>query len=402
MKLNRFIYICVLIASLITLYYYGGRIPYTLFYAFLIAPFVSFIYLFAAGFQFKFSYSTDKDMIIKGDKVKVTVHLENRSFFFLPYVKIVFHGMDMLLKQQPRTKSFSLPPFCKKTLSFEMDCPFRGRYEVGIRHVEFKDFFGIIKLKSKRNSSASIIVHPKVVPLGRFLYKDGLFKESELLSSKHAEDMQTVSDMRKYTYGDSYKKIHWKLTAKANDLIVKNFRQSNRTNIVLLLDLSMNTGSAEQNIIIEDKLIESIAAAANYYLSKSIPVNLVYYLGKTVDIEAGSPQDFNQIYKTLSIVEFKGERKIGSVLEEYLKGRQSRENIVVFTSNMSYDLYEQLRNMKALVNKLALVYISPAVITGSKSGDPDNLISTLPESGIEACEIGLEEETKDTLERVGG
>jgi len=70
------------------------------------------------------------------------------------------------------------------------------------------------------------------------------------------------------------KKIHWKLSSKMNELLVKNFEGSSHASSAILLDLKKSNRSFEENSIIEDMLIEASIAVIYYCLVNWIPIIL--------------------------------------------------------------------------------------------------------------------------------
>ena len=52
--------------------------------------------------------------------------------------------------------------------------------------------------------------------------RDGYLSDSQNISRAGFEDMTSIAGIRKYAIGDVFKKIHWKLTAKMDELMVRN------------------------------------------------------------------------------------------------------------------------------------------------------------------------------------
>src|SRR5690606_38961497 len=138
-------------------------------------------------------------------------------------------------------KSFSVMPFSSKTYTFEVECKYRGYYSIGVERVEITDLLGLINIKYTVREPIYITVYPKIVELERFHIKTNYISESHALLDTKFEDMATISNIRKYAYGDRIKKIHWKLTAKKNELMVKEFQNTTETSLMIVLDLSRNT-----------------------------------------------------------------------------------------------------------------------------------------------------------------
>jgi uncharacterized protein (DUF58 family) len=399
MTKNRILYISLLILSIIYIYLFGGKVPYMMFYLMLILPVFSIAYTYIIYVRFKYCQEIDKNFIIKGDKVKFLFSLHNEDFFLYPYMKIKFCGENTIFANQFQTKSLSLLPFKEKKYSFELECKYRGYYEIGIKSVELEDFLGIVKLIYKNFETKYITVYPKVIYLDRFNLKTNFVSETHSVLNNKFEDMAAISDIRKYALGDSLKKIHWKLTAKNRELMVKNFQSTTETSAIIVLDLHKTLYSDEINIIIEDKILEAAVAVTYFCLSNWIPIKFIYHNDGIVDIPAKTPLDFDGIYKIISKVSFIEKISVADILDVYLKESMNKSNVVIFTSNVDYELYNQIYNAKFSNYEVSLVYVNPAELTGVKNPAAEDIMSSLTETGVDVYNINISYDVKFILER---
>lgn len=399
MKRNRILYLSLLLLSIGFLYFYGGKVPYALFHTVLFLPIVSAAYMVIIFFRFKYKQDIDRKFIMKGEKVNFIFSINNEDIFPYPYIRVIFFGSDSIFEKSFPVKCFSLLPFQEKNFSIELMCKYRGFYEIGIKAIEIEDFLGIIKLRYNINESKYVTVHPKIVFLDNFYIKTNFVSESHVVFNSIHEDMTTVSDIRKYAYGDSFKRIHWKLTAKSRELMVKNFQNTSETNTIIILDLKKNPYTAEQNAMIEDKVIESTVAVTYYCLSNWVPINLVYYNNGIVNIEAKNPLDFDEIYRILSKISFSQTIDLKDIIDVFLREKINKTNIIVFTSNMDYDLYNQIHKTKFSGYELSVAYISPEEAIDVKKPEVDNILTSLPEIGVDIYKVNINDELKAVFER---
>ncbi|HOV27027.1 MAG TPA: DUF58 domain-containing protein [Pseudobacteroides sp.] len=396
---NRVLYACFILSALIFTYFYGGMVPYGFLYIGIIMPVISFLYTLFILLRFKYTQSIDKNFITKGDIVNFNLSIHNEDFFLYPYIRINFCGADTIFKDQFQSKSLSLLPFRDKKYSFELECNYRGNYEIGIKSVQFEDFFGLFRLTYKNTETKYITVYPKIVFLERFDLKTNYMSETKSVLNDRFEDMTTVSDLRKYAYGDSLKKIHWKLTAKTQNLMVKNFQSTTQTSCVVFLDLQKNPYSHEINTIIEDKVLECAISVIYYCLNNWIPLNFVYYKDEIIDTFANSPLDFDKIYKTMTTISFLEKVGLKDLLKVYLMDNINNSNLVLCTSNLSYDLYNEIYNANYSGYDISIIYVSPSELTGGSGSDEDTILSTLTELGVGVYRLNISDDIKHVLER---
>jgi len=402
MKRSRILYICLFSAALIFAYFNGGKMPYMLLYTVLMLPLVSLAYTLVIYLRFKYGQELDKKFVTKGDKVNFIFSINNEDFFIYPYVRVAFYGAKTIFENQFQEKSFSLNPFSGKNYSFELQCNYRGNYEIGINSVELEDFFGLFRFRYNVFEPKYVTVYPRIVFLEKFMLKTDFMSESHSMLNTRDEDMSTISDVRKYQYGDSLKRIHWKLTAKTTDIMVKKFESTSQTNTIMLLDLHRNPFSTGENIVLEDKLIESIVAVLYYCLHKWIPVNLVYYSGKLVNIHAKNHLMFNEIFELLAKIRFNETVPVKDLLEIFTTNVLKRTNILIFTCNLDYELYNQIYKASNAGYDVSLIYTSPEKFTGFKNPEVENILNSLPEIGVNSYRINIDDDIKEVLESQGG
>lgn len=398
MTRNRILYLCLLLLSIIFIYFYGGKMPYMLFFTTVMLAFLSLLYTIIIYLRLKYFQEIDKKYIIKGDSIKYSLIISNEDFLFYPYIRVKFFGTETIFSEQFKTRTLSLMPFEEKVYNITLSCKYSGNYEIGVSRIEIEDYLGIFRLVYKIPSPLSIRVYPRIITIDRLRLKTDFVSESySVLDSKY-EDIGALQDIRKYMYGDSLKKIHWKLTAKLNELMIRKFQSATEASAIIALDLKKNNYTFEQNTIIEDKLIES-AIAINYYCLYSwIPVNLVYYTKEIVTVKASSPFDFQNIYNRLAELRFNSEFSISETLDVYIRNSSAKTNLLILTSNLSYNLYDIIYYASFSGFNTVVVYVSPSEFLGNEKEQAENIISAIPRIGAYIYRININDEIKPVLE----
>lgn len=398
MKKTRMLFICLFFSALVFAYFNGGKIPYMLLYTMLLLPVVSVVLTLIIYMRFKFGQDLDRRFVTKGDKVNFILSINNEDFFLYPYLRVSLYGSGTIFENQYQIRSFSLKPFSGRNYVFELQCNYRGNYEIGVNSIDIEDFFGLVRLRYNVGEPKYVTVYPKIIYLEKLHLKTDYMSDAETILNTRDEDMTTISDVRKYQYGDILKRIHWKLTARTQELMVKKFQSTSETNTLILLDLRKNNYSSGENIMLEDKLIEAAVAVLYYCLYKWIPVELVYFSETLHSIRAKDHLMFNDIYESLAKVKFSDSVAVEDLLEIYTVGALKNANVIVFTANPGYGLYNQLYKAADSGYNVSLVYISPEKITGFRDPEVENILESLPEIGIKSYRIGIDDDTKTILE----
>ena len=399
---NRILYSSLFFLSLLFIYFYGGKIPYMLFYVTIVLPVISIGFTFIAYSRFRFVEAIDKRIVVKGETVNFTLSIHNPDFFLYPFIKVNFYGEDTIFSRQFQAKSFSLLPFRKKSFTFNLVCKYRGYYMVGIKTIVFEDYLGIFSLSYSPNTTKTITVNPRLIELDNLYIKTNYLSESHSILNTRYEDITTISDSRKYAYGDSLKKIHWKLSAKVNQLMVKNYEGTSKTNCVIMLDLEKNKYSYDQNIMLEDKLIEATVAVVNYCLCNWIPINLIYHSKGFNDIEAKNIMDFDKIYDLLSNVSFDQDIQLKDLLNIYSRDNAKKIDLLIFTSNIDFGLYDEIYNAKAIGYDVNLIYVYTEDFSDNSENIVNDILSDLPEIGVTTYKINMDDDVKMIFSTTSG
>ncbi|WP_160686942.1 DUF58 domain-containing protein [Clostridium sp. C2-6-12] len=400
MKLNRIMYAVMFIIALIFVYSYGGKVPYMLFYTVLLLPVVSFVHLVTCCFLGKYEQNLNSDSVIKGDRVDFSLRIINRSFFMLPYISIRFWENGAAVNKQSDMKSIALQPFGKRDFNFEYIYKYKGCFKIGISEIEFQDFLGIFKLVRRNKRPLLINVYPRNLHIDSFAlninYSFGDI--SNFIGIQ--EDTSIIKEIDKYSYGDSLKKVHWKLTAKSNELMVKKYENYASVSAVYIIDLKNNGFSEEDNAIVEDKHIETAIAVLKRLIHDDVDVKLVYADEKITSIQCRSSLDFEKVYEILAKVKFDQNIKLTDIIYSQTNENISNSNIIISTSNLDFELYETVNKMKLLGYDISLIHISTKEILGKKETDSNHILSLLLELGIKVYNINISDNIKAVFGQV--
>ncbi len=121
-------------------------------------------------------------------------------------------------------------------VSYELAPERRGIFPVGPATVEVLDIFGLASARAVAGSTESLTVTPEVVPLAdtglSIPAGDG---ESRLVQRRATgDDDDTMT--REYRTGDAMRRVHWRASARAGDLMVRQEEQRSFPEARLLVD----------------------------------------------------------------------------------------------------------------------------------------------------------------------
>ena len=216
----------------------------------------------------------------KNQAVDVDILVDNQSGMPLLcgklYLKVrnYYHKGTALEKvriQSPRKSKTS----CRCRLS-SGNC---GKLSIAVGRVYTGDPLGIFYLPvsiSKRQESLSVM--PVIQPMELDIDKrdwEILLDSDEYDTTRGGEDPSEVFQIRSYRRGDRMQSIHWKMTARSEDLMVKEFSRPLYCAVVMFLDMrAAQNGSGFDNA---DEYLERVLAVSSGLMEAECRHMVVWY-----------------------------------------------------------------------------------------------------------------------------
>lgn len=310
----------------------GGSIYY------LILGMMFFMFLFAllsslvALYSFQFKMDSLQSRVTRGDSV--TLRFSVRHLCPIPL------GCIRLQLSQPDNQSpvgeieLSVPPFKPKTFERSLNCPHRGQYLVGINRLEVNDVFGLLCVSRKLNRQLlTLEVLPKVKRLSRMDLASG--DSGPEIFARKTEDTASPSDIRNYQDGDMLKRVHWKLTMRRRELMVRTYEEAPRPDTLILLDCSPVNASGDQALCMEDALCETACSVALSQLRAGYPVRMPLLSAQPTEISGQSSAEFGRFLNALTALSFDGEYPFEQVITLEMRRLQRTGGIVLITARLT-------------------------------------------------------------------
>ncbi len=389
---NRIVYSVFLGLAIAFAYFYPGSIASVFFYIIILIPVISFIYVVYIYLKFKFKESVDNQFVTKGDKVYFNVEIVNTTRIIYPYVEILFYGIDTVSIKHFKMKKTAILPRGSESYAFELKCEYRGYYEVGLKYIKIRDFLGFFSFKYKVSKPKYITVYPRIITLEAFPITINKISDMEGVLIGKEEDQRTVSDVRKYAYGDSLKNIHWKLSAKKNEVMVKSFESTATIEATVILDLTKNPYDSVENMILEDKVIEVSVALIHYCLLRDIETHLMYHEEKIIKKTAMQYSDFESLYHTLFEAKFESKLGFDETIRLALTECVAKSSVIFVTSGLNDKVYGQITTWHKLNYEVILIYVSPREVQTTE------ILLALQKINVKVYEIHIEDDIKSILE----
>lgn len=137
-----------------------------------------------------------------------------------------------------RTLTISIPPLWRQarhTVSFEIAADLRGVHEIGPVTSRASDPLGLLRRDVRWAEAQTLFVRPAMIALESL----GAGQVVDLEGS--ASDQVSMSDLsfhalREYVRGDDLRHVHWRSSAKADQLLVRQYHDTRRSHAAVVVD----------------------------------------------------------------------------------------------------------------------------------------------------------------------
>ncbi len=303
MKKYRILYLSVLVICTVMLLAYRSKLTTVLFLVAVFLPIVSLLLALVSKAAFKVSIIYRDTIVMKNDPTSITVKLSNR--FLMPLSPI---GMFCRFPFKPKNNFeyqnilLSVPPFSTITVNFTAPIKLLGTYKSGVEKIAVYDCLKLFCLKKKINRYEDFVILPRKLVIEPILSTEE--SDTETASqSKFALDKNTFVNVREYQPADSVKHIHWKMSAKLDKMMVKQFERSAGGTAILLADLNGYFPFEEDNYEYADCIIEAMLALDLSLIADKRPCINLWYSSADKRCESFTATDddsFSVLYDTLS------------------------------------------------------------------------------------------------------
>ena len=349
---NRLLYFAILIVSAVFFLYTFNRITLMGLIAAAAFPPISF---FLGKYSIKrlaVKQRLADGLIYKGGHTEHVIKVRNRSFLPVSGIGFSFAPNEAVAMEYSGEAELDLRPAGTNELRIKITGRLRGFYAIGAVAAEAYDILRLFKMKKKMTDAIDIAIYPRLIETDELRLSPSLISREQARYDFSMEDYEEISDVRQYRESDSIKKIHWKLSAKFQDWIVKNYQTNAWDATTVIPDRSSAGAEAE------DRIIEIAVSIGYGILKRHKSVSLIYENGR---LDANYMEDFENYYYLLALTEFSGgdaEAFPAGFIEDHLQGRNI--NVVVITSKPD-GVSETVMKARDLGHNVMVAYVRPRI-----------------------------------------
>ena len=210
----------------------------------------------------------------RGDVVSMEVSVSHKSF--LPIAPV---SLKMRATSNTPAGTIHLTELGRRTqkVAYRFNAEHVGSMFPGVESFTVSDVFGLFKKEHAPQSEGNeLLVLPVPFDVDPLTFAAG---DMGVETMKRAmEDSSSPSDFRSYQPGDPLKRIHWKMSARKREIIIRQFEEPALPDALVLMDTSAPSlpqgMDATKIAYLQDAVLETAASVVNCQIKLDNPVRL--------------------------------------------------------------------------------------------------------------------------------
>lgn len=287
---NAVRYVWIIFLNILIMLVFHSYLNYILLAGLILFPVYSILGVYRARDGLKVKVETPVEPMVRGEEFQVRFTLSNNSWFPLVNLTLALKFRNSFYKKEGE-HVLNVPLRAKRETKvvYPIVMEHCGRFEIEVKEAVFTDLLGVWELKLPVGEIAECLVFPSGIERNKEAGQIYLKGVTEAMESKEkGYDFSDVSGIREYIPGDKLQNIHWKLSVKKDELMVKERVSVSAMQLNVLVELSNDEQmSAEGVLELADSItkgfvLQNLPFTVNYYSTNTGKINSVY-IGNEVE-----------------------------------------------------------------------------------------------------------------------
>jgi len=269
-----------------------------------------------------------------------------------------------MIRTSAREIDLTLKPYGEWKSSIKISFGSRGRKRIGESLITVRGFFDLFRITRSFDFREDILVFPKMIPTD---FEKEVLKEilpGRRTFHKMLEDASYLRDIKEYN-GQPMNRIHWKLSAKYDDLLVKEFENTSLGRVRIFLDLNLPWSIFSRRVwsdlrkYYEENAISVVATIIKELKERNTPVDLTV-IGEKVWRKMVHGRDWVSYHELLAQVSGTDSPEIDTskVLGMASEGINPDETVILVCIHITDDELPVLLKLRARSSKV-IVFVIP-------------------------------------------
>jgi uncharacterized protein (DUF58 family) len=351
---NKLGYLLIIIISGLFAILYNEYYTGIIFLVVLSLPIILFAIMLDINAKIKIHFEVNNPVAGKEEIIELKIILENTSIFPITRAKVKLDYYNNFAGDVKQKILFVLVDHRSTIhLTSEFNSKHCGILHFYIRNIQLFDYFNIFSIRKKINAKVEVAIIPEVFDFMNdiVIHNNNILIDSDTYSTtKSGDDPSEVFRIRDYREGDSFNRIHWKLSYKRQELMIKEFSDPLSNKIIILIDL--NCGQDKKNSLdYVDGLLECALSLSFSLLCTDYEHVITWYDGNEKvcnSYQVKNEQDMNLTIKSI----LSSKLESSSILREHglIAGRSQYTHMFLVTSQIyESEIFEWVNERKGTI-----------------------------------------------------
>ena len=302
----------------------------------------------------RISAEASEARVHRGEDVFLVLQMQHRGWIPIAPVLLELNTLTGEGRREIRLKNM---PGRVQTLRMPLHAAHVGVYSSGVRSFTVEDLMGIFQRKIvPEGTQYALTVLPLTFETRPLTMAPG-DPGSEAMA-RATEDLSAPSDTRAYQPGDAMKKIHWKLSLRKGELMVRKFEEPVLQEVLILMDCSRPPAQdrPEAEADLRDAMLETAASVFSDQAKTEHTVRMPLTGTHPADLDerSGIPIAF----ETLTKLDFSASNRFEQVLAMESRRLGKVGCIAVITARLNSAMVEMMIRMHRMGPNIRLYLIT--------------------------------------------
>lgn len=301
------------------------------------------------------------DKLSNGDDNLIQIVLENRYLF--PARLTVIDEIPFQFQARDTEFNLTIESGKNKTVEYVVHPFKRGEYRFGALNIFVRSPIGFVQKRYRFSQDMMVPVYPSFLQMRKYelLAISNNLTNSGIKKIRKTGSNAEFDQIKEYVYGDDYRTINWKATARKNKLMINQFQDEKSQQVYSVIDMGRVMKMPFEGLSLLDYAINSSLVISNIAMLKQDKAGIITFSHKVQSILLAERRSA-QLQKILELLYNQKTGYLESDFEKLyinIKTKVNQRSLLLLYTNFESlsGLQRQLKYLRRLAKDHLLVVI---------------------------------------------
>ena len=257
----RFFYFILLIISIVFYVCYQDTLSFITLLTLLILMFFLFTSAIILTRNVRIEFENETNVCSRNDSASINLKIANKCFLPACNIKLKIKYITKFDgKARFQDINMPLPAYSEQMISLNLNYSHCDKVKISVVKYTVFDLLKLFRFSRKSDVTSQIVLMPVALPAYGYIENSCLtdIETNTYYPNKTGNDCSEIFDLREFRDGDSQNRVHWKLSSKKDELIVKEFSANSINSILIICEVFEC-----KNIVLYDRTLDILLSVGN-------------------------------------------------------------------------------------------------------------------------------------------